>query len=261
MLSRVADSVYWLSRYVERAESVARLIDVNYNLTLGENDSLGKQWAPLVYTTGDHIEYEERYGDPTRENVLKFLTFDKQNPNSILACVSNARENARTIREVIPQVVWEQLNKFYLLVRSAAQSSQTLEQPHEFCERVRLASHLLVGAAGATMSQGEAWHFARLGRMLERADKTSRIVDVQYFILLPNRAGRGVGAGRGALVGVVEISQCAGDVSPRTRQNRARKSRRFPGVGPTLPPSHAFLPDQCPGFVAAHHRQYRRDVS
>ncbi|QDU43093.1 hypothetical protein Mal52_15650 [Symmachiella dynata] len=186
MLSRVANSVYWLSRYIERAENVARFIDVNYNLTLGETDSLGNQWAPLVYTTGDQEPFEKRYGAPTRENVLKFLSFDEDNPNSIISCAAFARENARTIRESLPSVVWEQLNKFFFMVRTAAKVSSTLDQPQEFCERVRLASHLLVGATDATMSHGEAWHFLRLGRLLERADKTSRIVDVQYYILLPD---------------------------------------------------------------------------
>lgn len=185
MLSRVADSVYWLSRYVERAENVARFIDVNYNLTLGESDQLGNQWSPLVSTTGDHDLFAELYGEATRENVLKFLSFDENNPNSILSCVSNARENARTIREVISSVVWEQLNKFFFMVRDAARFRPTLDQPQEFCERVRIASHTLVGATDVTMSHDEAWHFGRLARSIERADKTSRIVDVQYFLLLP----------------------------------------------------------------------------
>lgn len=186
MLSRVADSVYWLSRYIERAENVARFIDVNYNLTVGDTDLLGDQWAPLVSTTGDQTAFEKRYGESTRENVLKFLSFDEENPNSIISCVASARENARTIREIIPSVVWEQLNKFFFMVRSAAQFGQTLEQPQEFCDRVRIASHLLVGASDASMSHGEAWHFSRVGRLIERADKTSRIVDVQYFLLLPD---------------------------------------------------------------------------
>jgi len=186
MLSRVANSVYWLSRYIERAENVARFIDVNYNLTLGETDTLGNQWAPLVYTTGDQEPFDERYGTATRENVLKFLLFDKENPNSILSCASFARENARTIREIMPSVVWEQLNQFYFMVRSAASGDAALDQPQEFCERVRLASHMLVGATDATMSHGEGWHFSRVGRLIERADKTSRIVDVQYYILLPD---------------------------------------------------------------------------
>lgn len=185
MLSRVANSVYWLNRYIERAENVARFIDVNYNLTLGENDSMGNQWSPLVYTTGDQIDFEARYDSPAHQNVLKFLLFDEQNPNSILSCVNNARENARTIREVMSSVVWEELNKFYLMVRSAARGGFVLSEPQIFCEKVRLASHLLAGATDATTTHTEAWHFSQVGRFLERADKTSRIVDVQYYLLLP----------------------------------------------------------------------------
>lgn len=187
MLARVADSIYWLSRYIERAENVARFIDVNYNLTLGETDQFGDRWTPLVYTTGDHADFSARYGEPNRDNVLKFLLFDRENPNSIISCVDRARENARTIREAISAVSWEQINKFYFMVHAEAEKwDQTLEQPHEFCERVRMESHLFVGAVDSTISHGEAWHFARIGRLLERADKTSRIVDVQYFLLLPN---------------------------------------------------------------------------
>jgi len=185
MLSRVAESIYWLNRYVERAENVARFIDVNVQLTLGGSDSSGNQWEPLISTTGDNEAFSEQYGsNPTRENVCIFLLYDPRNPNSIYSCVNQARENARTIRQIIPTVVWEQLNKFYLLTKESARK-QNLEDMQDFCEEVRLSCHLLAGAADATMSKGEPWHFARLGRMLERADKTSRIVDVQYYNLLP----------------------------------------------------------------------------
>ncbi|QDU64441.1 hypothetical protein Pan216_53310 [Planctomycetes bacterium Pan216] len=187
MLSRVADSVHWMSRYVERAENVARFIDVNYSLLLGdENEAIGGQWAPLVYTTGDHEAFEKCYDETTRENVLRFLAFDKRNPNSILSCLGKARENARTIREIISSTMWEEINKYYLMVRASADHPRVLDQPFDFCNRVKLASHLHVGVTDSTMSHSEAWHFARMGRLIERADKTSRIVDVQYYILLPN---------------------------------------------------------------------------
>ena len=188
MLSRVAESIYWLNRYIERAENVARFIDVNVNLTVGENDSLGNQsslWQPLISTTGDDDDFNERYDrTASRENVLKFLLFDKQNSNSIFSCILRARENARAIRQIIPTVVWEELNKFYISTRSAARKVD-LNAAQDFCEAVRLSCHTLSGATDATLSKGEAWHFAQLGRMLERADKTSRIVDVQYYNLLP----------------------------------------------------------------------------
>lgn len=186
MLSRVANSIYWLSRYIERAENVARFIDVNYNMSLGQVDGVMDVWSSLVYTTGDHDKFEELYEGTTRENVLNFLAFDSRNPNSIFSCVRAARENARSVRESITMAMWEQVNRFYLVVKNAATNAQGLSDTVAFCEAVRIASHSLVGTAYTTMSHGEAWHFLQLGRLLERADKTSRIVDVQYFLLLPS---------------------------------------------------------------------------
>lgn len=185
MLSRVADSVFWLSRYIERAENIARFVDVNHNLMLDLGDAVREQWGPLVYVTGDFDVFRERYGAVTAENVLAFLTFDPEYPNSILSCLQRARENARSIRENISTGMWEEINKFYLLVRDAASARRAPEQPYEFFHQVKRASHLLLGITEATMSHGEAWHFGRLGRLIERADKTSRILDVKYFFLLP----------------------------------------------------------------------------
>lgn len=185
MLSRVAESVYWVSRYLERAENVARFVDVNYNLTLGDSAPLADQWSPLIYTTGDHADFKERYDSTSRENALQFLLFDSQNPNSILSCISKARETARTVREVMPGSVWEHLNRFKMLVENSAKSREAFEQPHDFCESVRTTSQLLAGIANSSMLRDEAWLFDQLGRNIERADKTSRIVDVQYFLLLP----------------------------------------------------------------------------
>lgn len=184
MLSRVAESVYWMSRYVERAENVARFIGVNFQLTLDNPSMSDQQWMPLVNTSGDHEDFAKRHGAPTQENVLHFLITDPKNPNSILSCIRAARENARTVREIISSEMWLQLNKFYLLINAAANDPRSLESPQELLEEVKLASHLFSGITDSTMTHGEAWHFCRLGRRLERADKTSRILDVKYFILL-----------------------------------------------------------------------------
>jgi uncharacterized alpha-E superfamily protein len=184
MLSRVADSVYWMSRYVERAENVARFIDVNFQLMLDSPAGEDQQWEPLVNTTGDHEEFTKRFGAATQENVIKFLTFDAENPNSIMSCLRAARENARSVREIISSEMWLQLNKFFLMVNSAAVNSNWLDAPNEFFTEVKEASHLFSGIGGATMTHGEPWHFCRLGQMLERADKTSRMLDVKYYLLL-----------------------------------------------------------------------------
>jgi uncharacterized alpha-E superfamily protein len=173
-----------MSRYVERAENVARFVDVNLNQMLDAPDGSGQQWKPLVFTTGDHEDFAQRYGEATHQNVIDFLTFDRDNPNSIVSCLRAARENARSVREIISSEMWLQLNKFYLMVNSSATKAKDLESPHEFFTEVKLLSHLFTGVTDATMTHGEAWHFCQLGRGLERADKTSRLLDVKYFILL-----------------------------------------------------------------------------
>ena len=191
MLSRVADCVFWMSRYIERAENAARFVDVNLNLTLDLGGILSNQWDPLIYTSGDHEQFYGRYGTATQKNALSMLAFDEQNPNSIVSCLKSARENARTIREIIAVAVWEELNKFYWLVTDAARNGQAADNPFEFFNHVKRSGQLIVGIMEATMSRGEAWHFAQMGRLLERADKTSRILDVKYYILLPSVADVG----------------------------------------------------------------------
>ncbi len=185
LLSRVAESVYWASRYIERAENTARTIEVNLNLLLDLPGHDADQWAPLYQISGDEEAFKAKGEKPTAANVMKFLTFDEGYPNSIISCLYRARENARSVREVLSSEVFEQINKFYLMVRSASQSGRAPHNPSEFYREIRMASHMLEGLAYATMSHGEAWHFSRMGRMLERADQTSRILDVKYFILLP----------------------------------------------------------------------------
>lgn len=185
MLSRVADSIYWMNRYVERAENVARFVDVNLQLMLDLPPGTPHQWEPLVLTTGDMPLFLERYGEVTEEKVVRFLTFDAEYPNSILSSLRIARENARTVREVISSEMWEQINIFYHAVEQASRRYGGTV-PGDFFAEIKQHSHLFTGIAYSTMSHGEAWHFGRLGRYLERADKTSRILDVKYFLLLPS---------------------------------------------------------------------------
>ncbi len=191
MLSRVADSIYWMGRYIERAENVARFVDVTLNLMLDMPVGSVQQWQPLVDTTGDAQEFARRYGAATQQSVIQFLTFDTENPNSIRSCLRAARENARSVREVISSEMWEQLNEFYLMVNAAALDRDNMTDPQELFASVKMSSHELAGVTDATMTHNEGWHFCRLGRHLERADKTSRILDVKYFLLLPTVADVG----------------------------------------------------------------------
>ncbi|MGK7877992.1 MAG: alpha-E domain-containing protein [Xenococcaceae cyanobacterium] len=185
MLSRVADSIYWLNRYIERAENVARFVDVNLNLMLDLPAGMTQQWEPLVFITGDLEIFQNRYGEATAENVIQFLTFDRDYPNSILSCLQVARENARSIRETTSSEMWEEVNAFYLMVKDAAQRRPQTTLP-DFFTQVKLSSHRFAGVMDATMTHNEGWHFGKMGRLLERADKTTRILDVKYFVLLPS---------------------------------------------------------------------------
>ncbi len=187
MLSRVADSLYWMSRFIERAENVARFIDVNTWLSLDLPAGYVEQWSPLISTTGDDALYAQHYAGVSKRDVIQFLVFDPRNPNSILSSVTAARENARMARPYITLEMWEQINRFYLAMQSAARAcGKGAELRQDFFSDVTTASHLFLGITDATMSHNEGWHFCRLGRMIERADKTSRILDAKYYLLLPS---------------------------------------------------------------------------
>jgi len=185
MLSRVAESIYWMNRYIERAENISRYVDVNLHLLLDLPEVFSGQWDALVKITGDLEDFESRYGNAEEDAVIQFLTFDKENPNSIVSCVGAARESARSVREIISSETWEAVNEFYLSLNRRYAQRRAIRDPHEFFRRVRKSSHLIEGAMSETMSRGEAWHFSRVGRSLERADKTTRILDIKYFLLLP----------------------------------------------------------------------------
>ena len=176
---------------MERADNVARFIDVNLQLILDLPSGSQEQWHPLVSISGGDAAFSSRYPGATRDNVIKFLTFDGDNPSSIVSCLRAARENARTIRESISPEMWEQVNTFYLMVNAAAANERLRTSSSSFFSEVKKASQLFHGITDATMLHGEVWHFYSLGRLLERADKTSRLLDVKYFMLLPSVADVG----------------------------------------------------------------------
>ena len=186
MLSRVAEAVYWVGRYIERAENIARFIDVNLQMTLDAPSSFSEQWSPLVAITGDMEGFKERYEGTTRENVIEYLASDRgQRQLDPLLPAEGARERP-LVREVISSEMWEQINRFYLTVSNGAARRRPILDSYQFFSEVKLHSQQVAGVADNTMSHGEAWHFFQLGRLLERADNTSRLLDVKYFLLLPS---------------------------------------------------------------------------
>jgi uncharacterized alpha-E superfamily protein len=189
MLSRVADSLYWLSRYIERAENTARILDVNLQLTLDsehsgpESDRL--DWQPILATLEDLKVFKKHYPSINAETVCDFVTFSRENPNSIWSCVAAARENARTVREYISSEMWERLNRFWLWLDSMADQEKSGGISIDFYRHVVDCSHQFQGTTDATLTHAGGWDFIHFGKFLERADNSSRILDLKYHILLP----------------------------------------------------------------------------
>jgi len=190
MLSRVADSLFWMSRYIERAENNARIADVNLQLLLdltNQPDSDPRQqWNPIISSLEENELFASLYSEPDGRAAIDFVSLQQRNANSIYACLAHARENARTTREQISSEMWEQVNRLYLFVQSNDARELLGSSPYEFFRRVMAGSHLFQGITHATMTHGEGFHFMRIGRLLERADCTSRLLDLKYHILLPS---------------------------------------------------------------------------
>ncbi|MDQ3623803.1 MAG: alpha-E domain-containing protein [Verrucomicrobiota bacterium] len=190
MLRRVADSLYWLARYIERAENNARILDVNLQLTL-DSDHAGpedeaRDWQPIVATLEDQALFNSLYSSATAEAVAEFVTFARENPNSIASCVAGGRENARTVREYISSEMWERINELYLWINSNEARQLFAGSAINFYRHVVDYSHQFHGTTDATLTHGEGWNFMQVGTFLERADSASRILDLKYHILLPH---------------------------------------------------------------------------
>ena len=187
MLSRVANSLFWMSRYIERAENTARIVDVNLQLLLDfrnlDDRRLAEHWVPIVQSTGDEKVFGELYKTANGQTVTEFLVFRQENGNSIVSAVAQARENARMVRDQITVEMWEEINRLYLFLRSPQARQTWASAPDEFCNEVKRSSLYLQGLAQGTVSENEGWYFMEAGRQIERADKTTRILDVRYQTL------------------------------------------------------------------------------
>jgi len=182
MLSRIADSLFWMSRYIERAEDTARILDVNYQMGLEQfHEDYRQRWKPLIAMAGDDKAFQAMYEQADARSVFEFLAFRADNPNAVVQCISKARENARTIRDRISRELWEDINKAYHMVNNFKPEEEIDAGPHRFCNAVKFACHRLHGVADATLPHDEGWQFLRVGWSLERAEATARLVDVQYY--------------------------------------------------------------------------------
>jgi uncharacterized alpha-E superfamily protein len=180
MLCRVADSLFWMSRYIERAENTVRLVDVNLQLLLetdGANEeTIATFWRPIIESTGDMPLYRKRHDNFESQSVMEFLTFDRDNPSSLIACVGAARENARMIRDQISEDMWEVINRLYLMLKRTDPKKIWRSGPYDFYKEVREYSNLFQGYTASTYPRETGYEFIMVGKYLERADKTGRIL-------------------------------------------------------------------------------------
>ena len=185
MLSRIAESLFWLARYIERAEGTARILDVNYHMLLEQSHhSYHLRWEPLIIMAGEEDRFRKLYSEVNAANVFEFLAFRQDNPSSIVQCISKARENARTIRDRISREMWEDINGLYHMANGFVPADEIAAGPHRFCDKIKFGSHRFHGVTDATLPHDEGWEFLRIGCGLERAEMTARLVDVQYHNLL-----------------------------------------------------------------------------
>jgi uncharacterized alpha-E superfamily protein len=187
MLARTASNLYWMGRYVERAENAARILDVTYRMSLlpTEPELRDQQWLVPLNITGSLYPFSGHHTDVNAEQVMHFLAVDRDNPASILSCIEQARENARAVRGSLTSEMWEVLNASWLEL-SALDTARMLRAPSPWFDWVKERSHLFRGVTFGTLRRDDAYHFTRLGTHIERADNTARLLDVKYYVLLPS---------------------------------------------------------------------------
>lgn len=246
MLSRVADSLYWLARSMERAENNSRILDVNLQLTLDMDREAGRDdWLPILATLEDQKLFSGHYPAITAETVCEFVTFSEKNPNSIRSCVAAARENARTVREYISSEMWERVNSLYLWIHSAAARQLFTGSAIDFYRQLVDYSHQFQGTTDATLTHGEGWNFLQVGKYIERADSASRILDLKYHVLLPN--GEQVGGPVDTLQWIAVLKSCSAFEAYRklhTGQMTPWSVAEFIALHDSFPRSIRFCADQ-----------------
>jgi uncharacterized alpha-E superfamily protein len=186
MLSRVAENLYWIGRYIERAENNARLLDVNYYATLESGGLVAEQWAPLLKITGSEESFEQFEAaqqaaeTANAQAVPRWIAFEPRNFSSIRSCIAQARENARALRDRISSEMWECLNMAYHRLCFGTEHVLPNDALHDYCVAARDVSHLFFGIAEATLPRDLGWYFLGAGRELERADNVLRLLQVRY---------------------------------------------------------------------------------
>ncbi|MDO8694232.1 MAG: alpha-E domain-containing protein [Sheuella sp.] len=189
MLSRTADHLYWMARYTERAENTARMLDVNYQMSLlpQSEKTIESGWRALLEISELTDAYNSKHDNAAPSTVISFMARDMDNPSSIMRCLQAARENARAVRGSITTELWETINTTWLEAQRLILNGQVEQSPAEFFEWVKFRSHLTRGVHAGTMMRGEVYDFIQLGSFLERADNTARLLDVKFLAAAETR--------------------------------------------------------------------------
>lgn len=184
MLSRVAERLYWTARYLERAENTARLVKVYSYMMLDLPHGVGLNWRQLVDVSGAHADFDRNYRTSGERNVIKFMLSDTDTPGSVISSLAMARENIRTTRDLVPSEGWEHVNELYLFAKKKLAGKSLPKDRYEFLSEIVMRCQQITGLLAGTMSHGPAYQFVRVGRNLERADMTTRMIDVGSATLI-----------------------------------------------------------------------------
>ncbi len=188
MLSRTADNLYWLARYMERAETAARLLEVGARISMLPNSEQGyrNEWEALLHACGTADAFAQKYGDPVQRNIESHLFFDTENPSSVATCITRARENGRIVRTALTTQVWDALNTAFQELRQIEREPRSDQSLGKLTEWTRSHAAMVRGAIDSTQLRNDGWDFLNIGYHLERADSTARLLDVKYYVLLPH---------------------------------------------------------------------------
>lgn len=186
MLSRTADNLFWIARYMERAETAARLLEVGSRIALLPSaGGYRNEWDSLLQASGNADAFARKYGDPVQRNIESFLFFDRDNPSSVASCITIARENGRIVRTALTAQVWDALNTAFQELRQLERKPRSELELSRLTEWTMRHAAMVRGAIEATLLRNDGWDFLNLGYHLERADNTARLMDVKYYVLLP----------------------------------------------------------------------------
>lgn len=262
ILSRVAEAFYWINRYVERAESYARFLEANQSIHLDMGHSRNEQWYPLIQTMGDQEAFTDRYQGATANSTIHFMAFDRENPNSIVSCLDQVKWNSRSVREMVSQELYEHITLFHQMV-AIAEAKYSNNEADDFFGLVKFYASAFEGIMEASMLHSTGWHFGRMGRYIERADKTTRLLDMKYFIILPE--GHAVGSALDILQWTSILKSISGFIAFQRRRTAlsAFHIARFLLLDPEFPRSLRYCLNnivQSLAYISVEHEHARELV-